>query len=172
MDYFKLIDKWMDYNELKSSYVFASESFDKKEFVLLVKETSLAIRGFRTMIFDFDNNVQAIKNTIFDFSQVIAELAKYSTDFCADDESDDYIFSASQMVVRLLLLYATSPCKVIPTDETGVLYGNNEDCGIFCPSVADKNSAYWTQTFEYDPETGDLSKLIELVKTEREVRPF
>lgn len=170
MDYFNLIERWVELNECKRSIVFGAKPFDQKEFVLLVKETSLAVRDFRSMTFDFDNNVRAIRNRLFDFSQVIAELAKYTADCLIG--SDDYAFFASQAVARLLLIYATTPCKVMPTDETGVLYGNNEDCGLFCPSAEDMNSEYWTQTFEYDPENGDLTKFIELAEASFAIQPF
>lgn len=168
MDFDNLIDRWLCFNENKYAYAFLDEEFNKDEFTQLIKETLFAIRDYRSQLFDLNNSGGTIK--IFDFSQLLVEMAKYSVDV-SNDESEDYIFSASQAIVRLLLDYANFPCKVIPTDETGVLYGSNEDCEVYCPNVEDMNNDFWTQNFKYDPNTGDMSMFIELVKKSHDL-PF
>ena len=168
LGFFDLAEKLVELNELKNAYVFADEPFDKENFTQLVKESFQAIRQLKNFNWDFKNHASDIKNNLFDFAELLVQLAKYGAELYIGDESEDFIFSASQAVVRLLIGYATTACHVSPTDDTGELYGSNEDCEIYAPSEEAFYSDYWSQNFKYDTNTGDMSEFIELVKRAKE----
>ncbi len=164
-DFDTLIDKWDELNALKDAYIFGDELFDKELFTQVVKESFSAIRLFRSICRDFKNHIEEIDDNLLSFSNLLVYLANYSAEIYARDESEQYIFSASQAIVRLLLQYATCPCQVEPTEDTGELFGTFEDCGLYCSGKEyNSDDEFWMQQFKYDTNTGDMSQIIELAK--------
>lgn len=167
-DCLDLYDRWVELNEAKNAYQFAKESFDQTQFTQLVKDTFQYISQFKSDYWDFSNHISEIEGGLFNFADILVELANYVGGCSSCDESDQFVFTASQSIVRLLLNWARSSCREMPTDETGILYGDNELCGIYPRSIEDCNSKYWMQVFEYDTNVGDMSKFIELAKRSHE----
>lgn len=161
---FDLIMEWKELNENKARYAFAEESFDKDSFVQLVKETVTEILEFRKKALDFDNHADDVKKTMWDFNKLLIQIAIYSLNDMGIDESEKYICSVSQAIARLILDHATVSCKVKPFDDTGVLRGDCDECGLYCPGSEYLFSEFWSQTFTYDPNTGDMSELMELAR--------
>lgn len=155
-----LIEKWITLLDSKNDYVFAEEPFDKEYFTQTVKETFQAIRQFKNYCISIEKCAKEIDDNLYGFSYALAKIAEYSAEVYCGDESEQFIFSASQAISRLLIDYATTFARIIPTDETGVLYGSCEDCLGFYRTDDD----YWFQDFSYDTNTGDMSQIIELVK--------
>ena len=164
LDFYELSDKWMELNDCKNAYAFAEEAFDKEHFTQTVKETFQAIKQFKHSYMNIENHIDDIKNNWDSFSDLLIKLALYSADTALMDESEHCIFSASQAIVRLLLGYATTTYKVVPTDDTGELFGTCDDCGLFCPCEEDVYSEYWMQNFKYDTNSGDMSEIINLAE--------
>lgn len=160
---YDLVRQWRELNQNKSSYAFADEPFDKENFVQLVKESMQEILKYRKMALNFDDHVKELKKITWDYNMLLVEIAIYSAETMAD-ESEEYIFTASQVITRLLLENVTYRCRVTPLDNTGVLCGSFEECGLYCPSEEDLNSEFWSQSFKYDPNEGDMSLFIELAK--------
>lgn len=164
LDFYELADSWTEFNDCKSAYNFAEEEFDKANFTQLVKQTFKAIKQFKNSYMDIENHIDDIKNKWDSFSDLLIKLAIYSAETDSMDESEHFIFSASQAIVRLLLGYATASYKIAPTDETGELFGTCDDCGLFCPCEEDVYSEYWMQNFKYDTNSGDMSEMIDLAE--------
>ena len=163
----ELVLKWEDFNERK--YDFQSGTFDKDEFTSLIKDTIFAIRNFRMKAFDLD--AEYIMPQIWNFNRLLVEITIYCNPLDCD-EKDDEIFAASQAIARLLRSYASCPVKVFPTDESGLLFGDCDECGVSCAYIYDRNPEYWSQTFEYDPISGDMSEFIELIRRSEDELPF
>lgn len=165
-----LIEKWERLNWMKNSYVFGEESFDTDGFKQTVKETFQFIKNFKILLLgedmQFKHDLQIATangiepNDIFDYANLLVEIGKYSADAFVGDESEDYIFSVSQVITRQLLNYAYFSCGIDPTDRNGVLVGYCSDCGLYPPD----DDEFGDNSFDYDPNTGDMSEVMEVVK--------
>lgn len=156
----ELIDKWAYLNERKTAYAFAGKQFEEERFVQTLRETFQIVQQFRINHFASKDYPKCTTDNLKPYSYLLVTLAIYSAELCGVDESAHYIFSASQAITRLLILYTTEFNKVVSADETGILCGSCKDCLGLC-YVGDDN--YWSQTFKYDTNTGDMSQIIELV---------
>lgn len=164
-----LFNEWAVLNNNKNGYAFGEDFFDRTAFANLIQRTFVAIKSFKEKM-DFSTifmePIDCEKNiTPYDiimYSKLIAEIAKYSTDILID-ESEDYIFTASLIITRFLLLYANSAFKVSPTDDNGILGGLAELAQIYRP-VGDEDFEFWSHSFHFDPSTGDFTEIIELAK--------
>lgn len=167
----EVMGKWETLNENKNSFAFGDEPFDADEFAQAVREALQAIKKFKILflgekMFGKQNLEIATENgvkpdDIFDYANLMVEIGKYSADVYTD-ESEDHIFTASQIVARALLEYAYIGCGVTPTDETGVLVVWGEDVGIYLPE--DVEDDFWDRNFHYDTNSGDMSEIMEIVK--------
>ena len=137
----EVMNKWETQNNNKYSYSSGNEPINVNKFAQLIIETFHVIQNFKRLLlgenmYGKQNNLEiATKNDvksvdIIDYANLMVEIGKYSVDLCTD-ESEDYIFTASQVLARMLLNYAYFHCRVAPTDDDGVLIGYCEDCELY-----------------------------------------
>ena len=167
----ELFQKWMALNEKKNALAFGYECLDRDKFAETVRESFQAIRGFKQRMLgekfaDCKKEIGTEKGIaprdVINYANFMVELGKYSADVYMD-ESEEYVFTASQAVTRMLLDYAYYDCGVTPTDDNGVLCCWPEDLELY-RSGDDDDCDYWHQTFTYDTNAGDMSAIIELAK--------
>ena len=166
-----LFNEWADLNNYKNSYAFGDEILDRTAFANLIHRTIVGIEGFKEKILGVDSAAilepidkekDIAPYDIIMYSDLIAEIAKYSTDVLTD-ESDNYIFTASLIVTRFLLSYAGDMLQVSPTDGNGVLCGKPYLADIDQPD-GDEDFEFWSRDFHFDTNTGDFAEIIELAK--------
>lgn len=162
LEFDELIEKWLYLIDYKCMYVNGDEPFEKEYFTQTVKDTFQAIRQFKNYCRSIEKFAKEIDDNLYGFSYSLAKISEYAAEISCCDESEQFIFSASQAIARLLIDYATTFARIIPTDETGVLYGNTETCwGGYWP---DKEGLDFDDCVEYNTSTGDMSKIIEVAK--------
>lgn len=162
---FDLCVKWKCLNDDKENYAFGKKPFDKDKFVKLLKKTVVAIKEYRAKALDLDNHTTEIKKTMWDFAELITEIAIYGANTYVD-KSECHIFSVSRVIAKALVLpeAAVSHCKLPPLDEWGVIHVFPEDFEVACPEGEDPNSEYWSTGYPYYANTGDMSKLMEIAR--------
>ena len=190
---------WSSLNECKYAYACGERSLDRDWFAETVKKTFYGIKEFNTHLFgdkswtkrfrDLEEEpysemtmpITAERNVtpkeILDYFSLLADLKTYSVHIAKDnkreviDQSDDRLFSASQVITRLLLRYAYYYNQIFtPVEENGVLYGDSGDCKILTAAgEADDDEEFWDRTFKYDVNTGDMSEILELVNKPKHI---
>ena len=162
-----LVDEWEDLNNHKNRYAFGDELFDRTEFTDLIRKTLDELKSFKEELLGNDFSVgllDPLKNiTPYDimmYSSLTTEIAKYSTDILTD-ESEDYIFTASLIVTRFLLLYAND--FLDPIDNKGILGGRAEFADIY-QSDEDEDFEFWNRSFHFDTNIGDYTAVLELAQ--------
>ena len=164
-----LADEWYELNDYKKNrYAFGNEKFDRTVFADLIRRTLEGLISFKEQVLgkgsDEIHILDNVRNvTPYDIemhSVLTAQIAKYSADVYTD-ESDEYIFTASLIITRFLLRYATY--FIAPIDKKGVLSGRAEFADIY-PPAEDEDYEFWDRTFHFDTYTGDYSEVLELAQ--------
>lgn len=191
--------EWAVLNEYKYAYACGEKSFDKDGFIRTASKTFQGIKKFNTHLFGdeawtkmfmnlekesypkMDMPITTERNVtpkeILDYCSLLVNLKSYSVHIVKDneqgaiDQSDDRLFSASQVITRLLLRYAYYYNQSFtPVEKNGVLYGTFEDCKILPPDTyTDDDEEFWNRIFKYDVNTGDMSEILELVNKPKHI---
>lgn len=145
------IAKWERLLQMKYDLVFGETAFDKNLFKDAMKQSFDIFRYVieKERLPVSINNMTADEYiSVLDCCKVIQHMSDYASECFDDDESEDYIFTASQYAVRLFLnnmiwspSYSGNP---VLTDAMEFTDGE--------------------QAYPYDVESGDLSDLQKLAQ--------
>lgn len=118
-----IIAEWSNRVEMKNSYQFGYV-IDMEDFQSLLKTTFNWVRKIKN---DIINN-QSSAADIFNYAEVVSVMSRYIPDTCAEDESEEKIFTATCLLVSALVDFCI--------DSSQDCIGNSSEI-IFLPEIGE-----------------------------------
>ncbi len=120
------VEAWREKVELRNLMTFGEEDISLDEFAELFKNTFEIIRYAKNE-FVFKGIMPDNIYETMEYLDLLANLSKYTTYDCTEDESEDKCFTATCLIAQNLLEYATS-VSVTQFYENGTAeYYDSED---------------------------------------------
>lgn len=162
----KISSIWAEKVELRNPYIFGDEEISLSEFSELFKDTFEIIKTAKND-FIYKGIFPSDTITVLDYIELIANLSKYMTYDCMDDESERKTFTATCLVAQKLVDYASCSPGFRTTDSNSFEYFDTDDFqqGILTfnrddyPYYSDEPS---NDSYKYCIYEGDFEEILDL----------
>ena len=145
--FIKVNETWEWYVENKNQLAFNDMEIEQDEFAELVRDTYDVICAFA------DEIEQSKTEYLSDYICMISSMSEYSSEWPAEDESEDCFFTVSRLLAKDLATIGSYPVHETLKKQNRIIHSD----------VADK----WCYGKEckYNVDEGDFSEYIELAKS-------